>query len=476
MKITPLILCGGSGTRLWPLSRQYYPKQFLRLAGKSTLFQQSVARAVALQSTNIELNEILIVTNEQHRFLVLEQLDEMKLNIKTRILLEPKPLNTAPALTLAALASQDQDLESILVVTPADHFIKDEVKFVEAMHLAIGTVQDKMIITLGIKPTQPDIGLGYIAYLGDGLIKTVQSFTEKPNIEKAQAMLSTGNYAWNAGIFILKSQTWDDAIQQAEPKIHDAIIQSWQQKSVDRWFERPNEKSFNQSPSNSIDYAVMEQAQDLGLDLRLVELDAGWSDLGSFDALDDILDRDENQNITQGDVVSIQSKNNIALSTKKNISLVGVENLIVIETADAVLVADKKDAQSIKKLVQLLEKNHSYLLKEHTRVYRPWGWFETMDEGPNFKVKRIQINPSKSISLQKHQQRSEHWVVVRGQASIIKDDQTITLLENESTYIKKNQIHRLTNNTKGILQVIEVQTGNYLGEDDIERIDDYYGR
>ena len=476
MKITPVILCGGSGTRLWPLSRQHYPKQFLKLVGDATLFKQSVIRAIALQNNNIQIEEILIVTNENHRFLVLEQLDELKLKTPVRILLEPEPKNTAPALTLAALAAQDTNPDSILVVTPADHYVKDLDKFTRAMREAIKAAHERAIVTLGINPTRPDTGFGYIHFEGDDEVKHVLTFKEKPDLKSAQQMIDHGQHAWNAGMFILQSKTWLDAIQQSNPETANLMNKAWKNKNTDQWFERPDSELFQQSPSDSIDYAVMEKVKELGVDLKLVVLDAGWSDLGSFDALDEIEDKDKDGNIFKGDVVSLNTKNTIAITSKKNVSLLGVENLIMIDTADSVLVANKKDAQSIKDLVKILEKNHQHLLNEHTRVNRPWGWFETIEEGESFKVKRIQINPGKSISLQRHHKRSEHWVVVLGKAIVQKDNQEFELNQNESTYIDKNQVHRLSNKSNEILQIIEVQSGEYLGEDDIERLEDNYGR
>ena len=412
MKITPVILCGGSRTRLWPLSRQHYPKQFLKLVGDTTLFQQSVSRAIALQNDDIQIEEILIVTNENHRFLVLEQLDELKLKTPVRILLEPEPKNTAPALTLAALAAQETNLDSVLVATPADHYVKDLNQFTLAMREAIEAAQVKTIVTLGINPTRPDTGFGYIHYEGDAVMKHVLSFKEKPNHELAQQMIAQGHHAWNGGMFILQSKTWLDAIAQSNPQIVNLINKAWKNKNTDLWFERADSELFKQSPSDSIDYAVMEKAKEYGVDVKLVVLDAGWSDLGSFDALDEIEQKDKNYNIFKGDVASLNVKNTIAIATKKNVSLLGVDNLIVIETTDSVLVGNKNDAQSIKELVKLLEKNHQQLLSEHKKVNRPWGWFETLEEGATFKVKRIQINPGKSISLQRHQHLSEHWVVV----------------------------------------------------------------
>jgi len=476
MKITPVILCGGSGTRLWPLSRQHYPKQFLKLVGDTSLFQQSISRAIALQNNAIQIEEILIVTNENHRFLVLEQLKELKINIPTRILLEPEPKNTAPALTLAALAAQDVNPDSILVVTPADHYVKNLQQFIEVMHGAIRAAENKTIVTLGINPTRPDTGFGYIHYDGDDEVKHVLSFKEKPDLKTAKQMIAHGQHAWNGGMFILQSKTWLNAIEQSKSEIFNTVQKAWYKKDKDRWFERLDSDLFKQSPSDSIDYAVMEKSKELGVDVKLLVLDAGWSDLGSFDALDEIEEKDKDGNILKGDVMPLNTKNTIAITSKKNVSLLGVSDLIVIETADSVLVANKNNAQSIKDLVNLLAKNHQHLLNEHTKENRPWGWFETLEEGDTFKVKRIHINPGKSISLQKHQHRSEHWVVVKGTASIIKGEQLFELQENESTFIAKNETHRLTNNTKKMLEIIEVQSGNYLGEDDIERLGDDFGR
>jgi mannose-1-phosphate guanylyltransferase/mannose-6-phosphate isomerase len=476
MRIIPVILCGGSGTRLWPMSRKSYPKQFLKLAGDSTLFQQSITRSIALENNNIQIEEVLIVTSENHRFLVLEQLDELKLNVPFRILLEPVPKNTAPALTLAALAAQSTNPNSVLIVSPADHFIQDLEKYTIAMHKAIEAAQIKTIVTLGIHPTHPDTGFGYIDYDGDASVKNVRTFKEKPKLEEAQQLIDQGEHAWNGGIFILQPKTWIDAIQQCNIEILTSIKDAWKNKNTDQFFERPNSELFKQSPSDSIDYAVMEKINYLDVNVKLVLLDAGWSDLGSFDTLYKIEDKDNAGNIFKGDVVALNSKKTVAISSRKNITLLGVENLIVIETADSVLVADKSDTQSIKDLVKQLEKKHQHLLNDHTRVSRPWGWFETLDETTSFKVKRIHINSGKSISLQRHQHRSETWVVVQGVATVIKDQKEIILSENESIYIEKNQVHRLSNNTTEDLQLIEVQSGDYLGEDDIERLEDLYGR
>jgi mannose-1-phosphate guanylyltransferase/mannose-6-phosphate isomerase len=475
-KIIPVILCGGSGTRLWPMSRQNHPKQFLHLAGNRSLFHDSVARLISLQKIYDNIEEILIVTNENHRFIVLNHLQTFDTSINFRIILEPEARNTAPALTLAALAATEKYKDSILIVCPADHFIKDDDKFLITLNQAVQNIKNNTIITIGICPLKPDTGFGYIKFKGDTPVKSVESFTEKPSYELAINMLKSGNFAWNAGIFILYAQTWLNAINLANSEIYMPILQSWKNKIVDGKFERPDTNDFKQSQSDSIDYAVMEKANQLGLHLNLVEMDAGWSDLGSFNALEDIMPKDENDNLFLGKITAIESKNNIAISNKRNISLVGVENIIVIETADAVLVVDKSSSQSIKKLVSFLEKKNNALITEHQKVFRPWGWFEVIDESQYYKVKRIQVFPKSRLSYQSHEYRNEHWVVVKGRASIICDAEEKFLDVDQSTYIKKQVKHQLINNEQDILEVIEVQTGSKLSEDDIERYDDIYGR
>jgi len=433
-------------------------------------------RAAALENHDTQIEEILVVTNENHRFLVLNQLKALTLTTKVTILLESESKNTAPALTLAALAGRDINPDSVLVVTPADHYMRDLKSFNVAMHQAIKAAADGTIVTLGVVPTRPDTGFGYIEYKGDEACKDVITFKEKPDLDAAEDMIKAGHHAWNAGMFILRSNTWLEAIQRSNPEIASSINTAWQKRVSDQWFTRAEPKAFAASPSDSIDYAVMEKASALNVAVRLVLLSAGWSDLGSFDALDEIEAKDGQGNVLQGDVVSLNSSNNIAIASKKNISLLGVHNLIVIETADSVLVANKDDAQSIKALVQLLDKEHKHLLSEHTRVNRPWGWYETIDAGENFKVKRIAVKPMAKLSYQSHQFRNEHWVVVKGNASIVRDGEEITLHQDESTYIKKGVKHQLMNNQESLLEIIEVQTGEKVVEEDIIRFEDKYGR
>ena len=475
-KITAVILCGGSGTRLWPLSRKNFPKQFLNLTGDKTLFQKTIERIVSIEDSKFQIEEILIVTNENHRFLVLEQLDALEVTMPTRILLEPTQRNTAPALTLAVIAAAERDPDSIIVAMPSDHYVKDLNSFLESMRLAICAVNDKTIVVLGIEPTSPNTGFGYIEFKGNCNVRDVIAFKEKPCLEEAKKMIEKGTFAWNGGIFIHQSKTWLHAIQESSPDIFDSINTSWQRRTTDEWFIRPDIKEFNGSRSISIDYAVMEEVSMLGIAVKLVLLNAGWSDLGSFSAIEEIESKDGSGNIFKGDILALNSKNNIAITSKKTISLLGVNDLIIVDSGDALLVANKKDSQSIKELVKLLEVNHSNLLDENRVINRPWGWFELIEEGSSHKVKHIQINPGRAISLQKHQKRSEHWVVVKGEAMITKDKKSFKLYENQSTFIEKDQIHRIENKTEKMLHIIEVQSGSYLGEDDIIRIEDKYGR
>ena len=476
--ITPVILCGGSGTRLWPLSRTAFPKQFLVLSGKTTLFQQSVERLQSLKNISITLNDTLIVTNEEHRFLVLDQLREMN-DVKAQLLLEPIGRNTAPALTLAALQSIDKGEDPILVVTPADQTIQDQFAFAKSLHGAIEAASEGSIVVLGIKPTKPDTGFGYIKKdISEDQHHAfkVLNFTEKPDQPTAEKYMASGDYFWNSGMFILRASVWLKTIQYFSPDIYEATLNAFNQKTQDTSFIRPNEDLFKTIPSNSIDYAVIEKCPQSDFKIKMVELNAGWNDLGSWEAAWQVGNKDENQNVTYGDAFLEDTKNSLIYADHKLVSTVGVDNLIVIETSDAILIADRSQSQNVKVIV---DKLHSQKREErvlHRKVFRPWGWFDSIDEGENFKVKRIQVNPGASLSLQRHTKRAEHWVVVKGVAEVICNDKKIILRENESTYIPLGYTHRLSNPAKDILQIIEVQSGNYLGEDDIERFDDNYGR
>ena len=477
-QVTPVILCGGSGTRLWPLSRSAFPKQFLVLSGKTTLFQQAVERLQALKNASVSLNDTLIVTNEEHRFLVLDQLREMK-DVKAQLLLEPMGRNTAPALTLAALQATERGEDPILVVTPADQIVQDQASFTKSLHDAIEVANQGSIVVLGIKPTKPDTGFGYIkkdTSEDENYAFKVLNFTEKPNLKTAESYLKSGDYFWNGGMFVLMASVWLKAIQHFSPDIYEATLKAFNQKTNDDPFIRPDEYLFKMIPANSIDYAVIEKCPQSDVKIKMVELNAGWNDLGSWDAVWQVGDKDKDQNVTYGDTLLENTKNSLIYADHKLVSVVGLDSIVVIETSDAILVIDRNQSQEVKLLVNKLNTEEREEKNLHRKVSRPWGWYDSLDEGENFKVKRIQVNPGASLSLQKHAKRAEHWVVVKGIAEVICNDKKITLKENESTYIPLGHTHRLSNPGKDILEIIEVQSGKYLGEDDIERFEDKYGR
>jgi mannose-1-phosphate guanylyltransferase/mannose-6-phosphate isomerase len=478
INITPVILCGGSGTRLWPLSRSAFPKQFLVLSGKTTLFQQAVDRLQHLQSTNIKLNETLIVTNEEHRFLVLDQLREIK-DVKAQLLLEPIGRNTAPALTLAALQAAEKEEDPILVVTPADQTVQDKEAFTRSLHHAIEIANKGSIVVFGIKPTKPDTGFGYIkkdTSENEYHAFKVLNFTEKPDLATAEIYLKSSDYFWNGGMFVLRASVWLKAIQNFSPDIYEATLKAFNQKTNDDIFIRPDENLFKAIPANSIDYAVIEKCPQSNFAIKMVELEAGWNDLGSWDAVWQVGYKDRNRNVTYGDTLLENTKNSLIYADHKLVSVVGLDNIVVIETSDAILVIDRNQSQEVKMIVNKLNIEEREEKNLHRKVARPWGWFDTIDEGDRFKVKRIQVKPGESLSLQKHVHRAEHWVVIKGMAEITNGDKVLTLLENQSTYIPPGEIHCLANPGDIPLEIIEVQSGSYLGEDDIVRISDGYGR
>jgi mannose-1-phosphate guanylyltransferase/mannose-6-phosphate isomerase len=478
INITPVILCGGSGTRLWPLSRAAFPKQFLVLSGKTTLFQQAVDRLQHLQSENIKLNETLIVTNEEHRFLVLDQLREIK-DVKAQLLLEPIGRNTSPAMTLAALQAVDQGEDPILVVTPADQIIQNKEAFTKSLHNAIEVANKGSIVVLGIKPTNLDIGFGYIKKdksEDEYQAFRVLNFKEKPDLATAESYLKSSDYFWNSGMFILRASVWLQAIQHFSPDIYEATLKAFNQKTNDDRFIRPNEALFRAIRANSIDYAVIEKCPESDFKIKMVELNAGWNDLGSWDGVWQVGDKNQNQNVTYGDTLLMSTQNSLVYANHKLVCVVGLDNVVVIETSDAILVIDRNKSQEVKLVVNKLNAEKRVEKNLHRKVARPWGWFDTLDDEPMFKVKRICVNPNESLSLQRHKHRSEHWVVVKGVAEIKCGNKTMRLQENQSTFIPKGDFHQLSNPGQDILEVVEVQSGIYLGEDDIERIDDKYGR
>ena len=480
IQVTPVILCGGSGTRLWPLSRIGFPKQFLCLIGNESLFQQAAKRMLQLGNSNIQVAAPLIVTGEDHRFLASEQLREAGIQLGAA-LLEPVGRNTAPALTLAALAATDAGQDPILVVTPADQTVTNSVAFTHAMQQAIAQAATGSIVILGVTPDKPETGYGYIqtspSLRGEAeAIQPVERFVEKPDASTAQQYLDEGGYYWNAGIFVLKASVWLTALEQFRPDIAQTTQQAWQQHSTDAAFIRPGNAEFKAIPSESIDYAVMERCPGSDFPIQMVPLDAGWNDLGAWDAVWNVLPKDAHGNAHVGDVLSTDSHNNLVHANSRLVSLVGVDNLVVIETPDAILVANKSRSQDVKHIVAQLQSTKREEHTLHRKVHRPWGWYDSVDEAERFKVKRIMVKPGASLSLQKHHHRAEHWIVVTGTAEITNGDKVLTLTENQSTYIPLGEVHRLANPGTITLEIIEVQSGSYLGEDDIVRFEDTYGR
>ena len=466
--VQPVIIAGGSGTRLWPLSRSGFPKQFLALGGTETLFQKACLRCKAI---TYDIKPTLVVTNEEHRFLAQEQLREIGLT-DAGLLLEPVGRNTAPAMTLAALEAMAGDDDPILFVTPADQTIQDAEAFQAAATRAVQLALNDALVILGVVPTSAHTGYGYIKADGE----TVAQFVEKPDLVTAKHYLQEGNYFWNAGIFVTKASVWLKALEQFRPDIATATQNAWCSKTIDNQFVRPDKEEFKAIPAESVDYAVIEHLPSSDITINMVPLDAGWNDLGSWDAVWDNTPTNSDGNALSGDVLSINSTNNYVHASSRIVGLVGVKDIVVVETPDAVLVADKERSQDVKRIVEQLKADGRKESDLHRKVCRPWGWYDSIDEGERFKVKRIQVAPGASLSLQKHYQRAEHWIVVKGTAEVTCGENVLTLTENQSTYIPLGEVHRLSNPGKTPLEIIEVQSGSYLGEDDIVRFEDKYGR
>lgn len=478
IQVAPVILCGGSGTRLWPLSRAGFPKQFLTLSGTTSLFQQAVERVNRIASDNIFVGETLVVTGEEHRFIAMQQLREIP-SVSAKFLLEPEGKNTAPALTLAALHALKSGTDPILVVMPADQALRNTEAFINAIQRGIKVANVGSIVILGIKPTGLETGFGYIKHEGVsgslGEFKVVK-FVEKPDLVTAQSYLQSGDYSWNSGIFVVRASIWIEALNIFRKDILVSTKASYEVSSIDQQFIRPSAQLFTKIPSESVDYAVIEKCPASKFKIKVIPLDAGWNDLGAWDAVWQVADKDKNGNLVKGDAIVEACHNNLIYSSHRFVSAIGVNDLVIIETPDVVMVADRGHSQQIKKIVSQLSDQGREEHMFHRKVSRPWGWYDTIDIGERFKVKRIQVNPGASLSLQKHSKRAEHWVVVKGTAEVICGDKVVTLKENESTFIPLGEKHRLSNPSSDILEIIEVQSGSYLGEDDIVRFNDSYGR
>ena len=470
--ITPVVLCGGCGTRLWPLSRRNYPKQFIDLNDGPTLFQKTIKRLQLLHNKFFKIHEVLIVTNEKYRYLVLQQLEEIEINFKFRIICEPISLNTAPSLTLASLAAKDSDL----VVLPSDHHIKNDSIFKSTIHKAIRCVQNNCIFLIGVKPKNMKCSYGYITYSGKETIKKVTGFTEKPNSKLADEIVTKGSSMWNLGIFILNSGTWLNAISITDNKMYRLIKKSWDNRTTDGFFLRPNKSIFSKSPSNSIDYAVMEKALSINLEMKIIELKTQWSDLGEFSSLDTIYKKNHKGNIFQGNVTEKGAKNTMVISTDRSVALLNVKDLIVVDTKDALLIINKNSSSSLQVIIDKFEKINKDALVEDSKVHRPWGKYEIILNEKNNKIKKITVNPKSELSYQSHKFRNEHWIVLSGTATVKKNNETYKIRKNESTYIAKGEKHKLINNGKKELKIIEVQTGKKVSEEDIIRYEDIYGR
>ncbi len=477
LQVQPVIIAGGSGTRLWPLSRAQYPKQFLVLHGNTSLFQQAVTRLSSLGTADTTIAAPTVVGNDDHRFLVLDQLRELKLS-PSALLLEPTGRNTAPAVTLAALHAIENGNDPILVVTPADQTVTNEAAFTAAVQQAILVAAEGAIVILGITPDRPETGFGYIrTSAGDERSLKVSEFVEKPNLATAERYLTEGGYYWNSGMFVMRASVWLKALETFRPDIAAATQSAWAVKAIDASFVRPGKAEFSAIPSESVDYAVMEKCpREPAFSIRMVPLNAGWSDLGAWDAVWQVSSKDSSGNASVGDALIRDSSDTLVHATSRLVSVVGMSNVVVVETPDAVFVTDRSRSQEVKQIVGQLQESGRTEQTLHRLVHRPWGWYDSIDSGSRFQVKRIMVKPGASLSLQKHHHRAEHWIVVSGTAEVTNGDQIILLSENQSTYIPLGQVHRLANPGKVPLEIIEVQSGSYLGEDDIVRFEDTYGR
>jgi len=465
VKLQPVLLSGGSGTRLWPLSREAYPKQFLALAGDDTMLQATWQRVAALADATP-----IVVAGEDHRFLVAEQLRQIGAP-PPAIVLEPVGRNTAPAIAAAAMQASGEGDDALLLVLPSDHVVRDAEAFRTAVRAAIPAAEQGALVTFGIVPDAPETGFGYIEASGGAGVQRVLRFVEKPDAATAQAYLDAGGYYWNSGMFLLRASRYLDELQRFRPEIVAAVRTAFDAAARDGDFIRLDKAAFDVCPSDSIDYAVMEKTETA----MVLPVDIGWNDVGSWSALWEVSEQDGDGNAHHGDVIAIDSRNSYAYA-RRLVALVGVEDLVVVETDDAVLVARKDRVQQVKDVVAKLKAEQRSQAALHREVHRPWGSYDSIDMAEGFQVKRIKVKPGARLSLQSHARRAEHWVVVRGTARVTRDNDVFELFANQSTYIPIGAKHRLENPGKDMLELIEVQSGDYLGEDDIVRYEDVYGR
>lgn len=466
--ITPVLLCGGGGSRLWPMSRTNFPKQLLPLVSDKTLLQETALR-VGDQS---RFNQPIVICHVEHRFLVAEQLRYLDV-VPQHLILEPAGRNTAPAVATACLTHRSDD-DDILLILPADHVVEDEKAFLNAVFKAEKVARQGKIVTFGIKPTQPETGYGYIqkgSLIEDG-IYCVQKFQEKPNLELATELVASGEYSWNSGIFLCKAKVVLEELKRLQPELLKQTEAAYNAAKKDLDFLRLDSVAFEKIQEASIDYAVMEHTPHAAV----VPVDMGWSDVGSWKALWDISVKDNADNVLIGDVVTQDVHGSYIRSDQKLVSVIGLDDLIVIVHDDAVLIAKKSESQRVKEVVHQLKSNNRVELDMHSRIYRPWGYYQSVDTGERFQVKRLMLHPGAKTSTQMHHHRAEHWVVVNGTAKVVRGDETLMLHENESVYLPIGCTHSVENPGKIPLHLIEVQAGSYLGEDDIVRTDDLYGR
>ena len=472
--LVPVVLSGGSGTRLWPLSRTLYPKQFIPIRENKSLFQATAERMQALGHAK----DMLVLCNEEHRFMAAEQLRLAGLE-HSAIILEPVGRNTAPAITVAAIHALERDPEAVLLVLPADHIVQDPEKFEHALSDARAACKDRLV-AFGVLPRRAETGYGYIQYKssqpvassGAEALFDIEKFVEKPDLETAQAYLEGGEHLWNSGMFLFPARLYLEEVRRLHADIYQACHEAHAKARHNEDFIHLDETAFASAPGISVDYAVMEKTSKAAV----VRLDSHWSDIGSWHALWDSVQKDSDGNASTGDVIVEDCKDSYIHASHRLVAAVGTRDLVVAETADAILVAPHDRAQEVKDLVARLRESERTEVEIHPKVYRPWGAYETVDTGDRFQVKRITVNPGQSLSLQLHRHRAEHWVVVKGQAQVTRGDEKFLLQENESTYIPAGTRHRLENPGSDPLELIEVQSGSYLGEDDIERFEDVYGR